>query len=259
MNNIENNEYVVAALSEHKLLQMDEITQLKSITLTITEVFKFRGQEPNATDCVDMAKSLCRKIVQNGEISPTIPEIRMAFEYGVTGEYGEYFGINYVTLWKWLKAFLWSDDRLEALNMYRRIRKPQNTNLLSEKSESEKQRDKIAEIKNNIRYIFEDIKNNVSVGITFYAQEVAYKYLRQEGFIQKPTEDEIKVAWEKGKGVLENRKNRTSRSILEIIDDGFYSAENANDKQKVIRYATSFLLRNYLEGLDKLPDELGIK
>lgn len=41
--NIENNEYVVAALSRNKLLKADEQTRLKALALAITEAYKFRG------------------------------------------------------------------------------------------------------------------------------------------------------------------------------------------------------------------------
>ena len=218
--NIENDEYVVAALSRNKLLKADEQTRLKVLALAITEAYKFRGQQPNAEDLVDMAKSLCRKISQQEGIDPTIEEIRIAFEYGVTGEYGEYYGINYVTLWNWVKNYLWSQDRLDALNRYRRThQKLQTTNLLAEKSESQKAAERIATLNSNIESIFEDLKAGKAPFLCYHTQESVYKQLRAAGVMQKPSDEEIAEAWNKGIHISNKKKVQTTKSPGHLYDD----------------------------------------
>ena len=252
--NIENNEYVVAALSRNKLLKADEQTRLKALALAITEAYKFRGQQPNAEDLVDMAKSLCRKISQQEGIDPTIEEIRIAFEYGVTGEYGEYYGINYVTLWNWVKNYLWSQDRLDALDRYRRThQKPQTTNLLAEKSESQKEAERIASINSNIESIFEDLKAGEAPVLCYHTQESVYRQLRAAGIMEKPSDEEIAEAWNKGIDILKRRKVQTARRLADIIDDAMDADSPCDDRAKITRYASAVLLQKFLLSLDKPP------
>lgn len=252
--NIENNEFVVAALSPNRLLKADEQTRLKALALAITEVYKFRGQQPNAEDLVDMAKSLCRKISQQEGIDPTIEEIRVAFEYGVTGEYGEYFGINYVTLWNWVKSYLWSPDRLDAIERYRRThQKPQTTNLLAEKSEAQKEAERIASVNANIESIFEDIKEGKAPVLCYHTQESVYRHLRNSGIMPKPSDEEIADAWNRGLNILKSKKTQTARVLADIIDDAMDAQKPCDDRAKITRYASALLLQKFLSGLDKPP------
>lgn len=252
--NIENNEYVVAALSRNRLLKADEQTRLKALALAITEVYKFRGQQPNAEDLVDMAKSLCRKISQQEGIDPTIEEIRIAFEYGVTGEYGDYYGINYVTLWNWVKNYLWSQDRLDALDRYHRThQKLQTTNLLAEKSESQKAAERIATLNSNIESIFEDLKAGKAPFLCYQTQESVYKQLRAAGIMQKPSDEEIAEAWNKGVDIFNMKKVQTTKRFCDIFDDAMDAQSPCDDKTKITRYASAVLLQKFLLSLDKPP------
>ena len=45
--------------------------------------------------------------IMNHYTSYTLEEIRLSLYYGVREEFGEYFGINSITIFKWLKSFKW--------------------------------------------------------------------------------------------------------------------------------------------------------
>tara|TARA_B110000503_G_C7039830_1_gene367742 strand:- start:57 stop:944 length:888 start_codon:yes stop_codon:yes gene_type:complete len=45
--------------------------------------------------------------IMNHYTAYTLEEIRLALYYGVREEFGEYYGINAITIFKWLKSFRW--------------------------------------------------------------------------------------------------------------------------------------------------------
>lgn len=251
-NPLTNNEFVVAALSPNKLQNMTEPERLKSIVLCINEVFKFRGQIPNAEDSIDIAKSLSCKIFST-EYIPTVEEIRTAFEYGVTGEYGEYFGINYVTLWNWIKSYVWCDDRIDTLRRYWSIeQQTQASRQIVAKSEETIQAEERLAVLQSIKNLWNDLRNHKPNGLTYRQQQDFYKLLRKEHIMPKPEQYEIDSAMDKARIERHAQIHKPNKSLKDIINNALEG--DATEEQRIHRIALSFLLEDFLCSLEEFPE-----
>lgn len=254
---LSNNEFVAAAL-QTKYKKINVPKRQAVLSTYIAEVFKFRGQIANSTDLVDMARDLDRKLAGDEELSLlTLEEVRVAFLHGVAGDYGEYYGINYVTLSKWVTSYFYSAERLEAVRKYIKAteRQPQTTNLIAQKSvettEWEREMRQIEDIKG----YFEDVKAGREINGMQHFQSVAYHYLVNRGFLN-PTKEEKEEAKKRAIEWLHRYRSQKHRSIMEILDDGYDSAggKQVSDRDKVIRKAKTIILADWLKSLDKFPD-----
>lgn len=243
-----NNEYVMAGLSPNKLSKLSETDRLKAMVLCINEVYKFRGQQPNAEDSVDMARNLCRKISTIEGYEPSIEDVRLAFENGVTGEYGEYFGISYVTLWKWFKTYIYSSERLNAINEYFKNLPPQTTNILSEKTATQMAEDERRAQIEMVHTIHSEILTHGYADSSYHKLDDIYQFLRNEGIMQRPEQSEIDAARKQAEDVLERRKESRSMSLCDRVDYGLDSNLKLTEAQKVHYITRALLLVRFLKG-----------
>jgi hypothetical protein len=102
------------SLTGLRIGQQDEVTLEAALIAIVGEIFTFAGQniEPKET------KMMCKVI--SGDLRRrykglTLSEVDYALNAGVRGEYGEYYGINVVSVNKWLRAYYNSDERKEAM------------------------------------------------------------------------------------------------------------------------------------------------
>jgi hypothetical protein len=89
-------------------------TRLKGrLSVIIYTLFEIAGQTPSEHDANVIVREV-GKDLQKKYANLTLDEVDYALNAGVRGEYGEYFGINVVSINKWLRAYYNSEERIEA-------------------------------------------------------------------------------------------------------------------------------------------------
>lgn len=254
---LESNEFILAA-KQPKYVKIDAPKRQAILSAYIAEVYKFRGQVANPADLVDMAKDLDRRLSGDEQLSLlTIEEIRVAFLHGVTGEYGEYYGVNYVTLSKWVVAYFFSNERIEAIQRYRRERQraPQTSNLLAQKTVYASEREKETQLINTLKGYFEDVRQGGEIVGMQHTQAELYQLLVKKGVI-KPTREEKLAAMSRAEERLKKSKNDKPRSIIEALDDGYDKAHSGelSERDKIVRKAKSIILSDWLKSINSLPE-----
>lgn len=104
----------IEALRTSDLKSKDKASNLFAILQALTQATALTGKI-NEDKNVD--KFICENFLD--QIKVKYPharhgEISLAFKKGALGEYGEYFGINVTTCWKWWKSYAESKELLEA-------------------------------------------------------------------------------------------------------------------------------------------------
>jgi IS1 family transposase len=104
----------IEALRTPDLKSKDSATNLFEILQALIQTTALTGKI-NEDKNVD--KFICEQFYE--QIKVKYPharhgEISLAFKKGALGEYGEYFGINVTTCWKWWKSYIESKELIEA-------------------------------------------------------------------------------------------------------------------------------------------------
>lgn len=88
----------------------DEKTVETAMAVIIAKLFQMAGQKSIASDIVVYAKAMTSEL-RNNYRSYSLEEVNFAMERGVLGDYGEYIGINLVSMSRWMKAYSKSEQR----------------------------------------------------------------------------------------------------------------------------------------------------
>ena len=103
---------VISSLSDEKILAQ--------LSVYLKYIYNDLGQVPHADD-VAYLKSQLLPLLRNKFGTLRIAEVGLAFRNGVQKKYGEYFGVNFVSLSMFLEAYTSSQDRCDAVIQVRAI------------------------------------------------------------------------------------------------------------------------------------------
>jgi hypothetical protein len=92
---------------------IDDSALKKRISIIIYTLFEIAGQTPVEHD-VNVIIRETVKDLRKKYSAITVEELDYALNAGVRGEYGDYFGINVVSINRWLRAYYNSEERREA-------------------------------------------------------------------------------------------------------------------------------------------------
>jgi hypothetical protein len=96
-----------------KIREHDDETIKSTIAVLVQKMFLIAGQTPEKKDITIICREVCADL-RNRYKGMTLNEVDYAMNNGVRGEYGEYYGINVVSINKWLRAYYNSEERREA-------------------------------------------------------------------------------------------------------------------------------------------------
>jgi hypothetical protein len=105
---------ITEALNKVRIKGVSDIEMKSALSMIIWSIFELAGQKPEQKDVNIIVKEASKEIRSKYSKTLTLKEIEFAFRKGVFGDYGDYFGINTVTIMKWLKAYYNSEERREA-------------------------------------------------------------------------------------------------------------------------------------------------
>lgn len=127
---METNEILNAYRTGRRLTAYNDEELATLLTGNIAEAFGIAGKSYDAMSLSTMAAAIVVKLRKAGGFL-TDKEVSLAINAGVFREYGEYFSISAVTVWDWIRGFIKSAERQEALTILSRIQGMQNANILS--------------------------------------------------------------------------------------------------------------------------------
>ena len=97
--------------------------RLKWMAKTVMKLNKMRHNDITANEAMIDAAALDARMMQDMYMKDlTLPEIEDAFNDGMFGVYGEYFGITAMTLYGFLDGFINSEKKAEAAKIIRKTK-----------------------------------------------------------------------------------------------------------------------------------------
>ena len=105
-----------------------------SLARIVPTLFIIAGQQPDRQNVRIIWQELASDLQKRYKLL-TLSEVEYVLLNGVKGEYGEYFGVNIVSINKWLRAYYNSDERHAALAERNRPALPQRTEPTEEERE----------------------------------------------------------------------------------------------------------------------------
>jgi hypothetical protein len=112
------------ALASARVKDVPDAAVESAAGFMLLELFTLAGQVPDLKDAEVLLKQFAHDLPDRFP-ALTLNEVKIALGKGIRGDYGEYFGINVVSINKWLKAYMESSERAEAVREQRRPYLPQ--------------------------------------------------------------------------------------------------------------------------------------
>lgn len=202
--------------------------------------------------CVQMVYIELKRYPKNGEIDGDVMlikkellnfknlrknELEIAFNKGVRGEYGEYFGISLVTFFKWIKSYCDSQERANNITTYYK-------SLNAVKYPSKEQKEAI--IKKGIADEFEAYRSNKRSLLL----ASSYDYLCKISVISYEKDDKLNFI-EKAKEKLKNEndfKNASNFADRNRMKQLVAAIENKNNPE-LINEAKRIALADFYDSI----------
>lgn len=106
-------------------IRQDKISAGKSsasdLVVIIGGIYAQAGQSIDGREIASMAGVLFRDLQARYSML-TLHEVGLAFDNGLRGDYGQFYGLNVITFNNWLKAYRQSDDRFKAIKNMENIK-----------------------------------------------------------------------------------------------------------------------------------------
>ena len=223
---------VVKANRSEKYIEMSDRDRRKLLSDLIVLTIYRNGQDIPSVDelkalTIDFEGIIVRHFPQT-----RTEELRIAFENGVIGNYGSFFGINTKTFAAWLRSFYFDDNRRATIGEM----------LRSKKIESEKLDE------NEVKRRMEDayrrrLDEFVRYGRCSDYGNAVYNYLDSLGMIRFTASDKQKI-YEQACREINSEDGKRS---------GFRKPETEDEKKARIRmHAKKIALNKYFETITKI-------
>ena len=232
---------VEQAIQCRKIKSYETGQMIEPLTACITRVFMLCGQTCGKHDLQLAASELARSIKERfPEVS--LQEIAIALDRGVKKDYGEYYGLNIVTMLDWIRAYAKSPQR--AKYIAEQEKKQTEPVLTQEEIDSKNRETAIA--------IFDNYKATGKFKSAIIFCAVAYDYLRSVQVITltpKTTADAKELAKKQISRLEQDRysgihhTNELDYIITQAIKD------RLSDKRQMEIATKAFGLKLYFDGL----------
>ena len=235
---------IAIALNDNRIMTCKQEAIKSSLTVMVSSVFTMAGQEMKEKDLAAIIREVSKDL-QTRYKSLTLEEVKIALDNGVRGDYGQYMGINVVSINGWLKAYMNSDERKKAI----RDKSPQLA-LPAYSGPSEEEFDELMTIKiGEAKAEYDNTGNYRDRG------NVLCRYLQRIGEIKLSKEENWQIVLqaikELRKDANQNKQMLKNRMILSAIEDeinekGFSKREIPGE---VIRKCRCIAINRYLAEL----------
>jgi hypothetical protein len=201
---------IISAALAQKVESIDPAELETNFVSLITAVYTIAGQQCDE-DTLALYASELKDTVLNNYPALTIEEIKIALKNGVYEKYGQYFGLNPKTFFKFIEKYLFSEERKEAKKKFEN-KKFLHTSLI-EMTPEEREKDN----KDFINYLYTQFLNGKL--ILDYIPSLAYDFLDKTNTIQL-SNDQKYMHMEWAKSYINNllEKELTYNFLLKKID-----------------------------------------
>lgn len=188
----------------------DEV--MKMLTAGISHSAMVRGQDISLNGKGFIASEVYDEVFRK-HTDLRVEEIPLVFRNGVYGRYGEYFGINALTIVGWFEAYLSSDERYNA----RQKEKADEAKMIchDDSAEANEKRNDDA-MKSSAMRFYQESQSN---GGVFYALDGlkarVFDYLVKIGKI-KNSDERVALALEEVKEAMRHKASKMNRGINQI-------------------------------------------
>jgi len=219
---------IISALKSDKIINLNNEDLNRNIVNWANIIYACAGQKVSDDDL----KAFC--ILLKNELKTYFgnighKDIETALNNGVRRLYGEYYGINIISVNKWIKSHLDSEERKNAIKKFLTLNKPEEQNMTEDEKE------------NIMKKAIERLEKLIQDDVTINPESIdfgnaVYNYLDNKNLILFTTEEK-KQFMEQSKGILlQHLLNQKSR--LEITPTLFKrtleSIESVNSLDVVI-------------------------
>lgn len=192
--------------------QVGKDEAMKMITAGISHSAMVRGQDISLNGKSFIANEVYDEVFSKYS-DLRIEEIPIVFKNGVYGRYGEYFGINALTIVGWFESYLSSDERYNA----KQKEKAESAVMIChDESEEAKQKRNDDAMKSSAMRFYQESQSN---GGVFYALDGlkarVYDYLVKVGKI-KNSDERVALALEEVKEVMRHKASKMNRGMNQI-------------------------------------------
>jgi hypothetical protein len=247
-NNIELKPIVKAILNFPKISTLEERFLFDKVKLLYDKQIAYSGQKTAQKEGVSMLQALFIEIVsflKSKFSNLTFEEIEIACENGRRGEYGEWFGINPDTIYKWIKSYCKNEN---TANIKLEIQKESQLKTQFVPGEKELIQARKYLMKSVFIHlkIYDNFKNiNLPLGLI-------YDYLLENKLII-PTGEEFKNALDLAIKDLkyENRLQASRLNEINEIEKFIYIPKNTIINIRVAGEIKSFTKQEYIEQLNE--------
>ena len=192
--------------------QVGKDEAMKMITAGVSHSAMVRGQDISLNGKSFIANEVYDEVFKKYS-DLRIEEIPIVFRNGVYGRYGEYFGINALTIVGWFESYLSSDERYNAKQ---REKVGSVTMICHDESEEAKHKMNDDAMKSSAMRFYKESQEN---GGVFYALDglkaKVYDYLVCVGKI-KNSDERISVALEEVKEKMRHQAKKMNRGINQV-------------------------------------------
>lgn len=216
--------------------------QLESkLCVEIARTIALAGNSMEVNDLKFAASELANEIFQNFRML-SFAEVAIALDNGVKGRFGAYFGINVVSVVRWLTAYLESEERKECVRERIKLLElraiPQIIPLTAQELYAKSR-----------QYAIEKFDTFLERGEVEDWGNCTYDFLVENGIIDTPLADKHRIFEQARQHVIENLshdviRNPSVRHILTHIEQ-----DSKNERYRIVIQAQKIALREFFEKL----------
>lgn len=210
--------------------QIDKEEVMKMITAGVSHSAMVRGQDISLNGKSFIASEVYDEIFSKYK-TLSVEEIPLVFRNGVYGRYGEYFGINALTIVKWFEAYLESDERCNAVRNQMQEEKKRLMISHDESEEALAKRNEDAMRRSALDFMKQSKENEGRISGLTGLKACVFDYLVRIGKIKR-ADERLAVAMEEVKEQMRQRAVKMSRGVNQI-NSVLEMAANMGDKSLV--------------------------
>ncbi len=230
---------LIEIVSQRKIRHITESVAEKFRTIIYSAVFT-KGVYTTPKDAAAMAQILERDIRRKYP-NLTLEEVSYAVEQGIRGEYGEYYGINNVSLLNFVKAYATSEERAKAVSNHNLKQLPAKTTVSDQ--------EKINIIKTGIINKFHQF---MKTGVLNDWGNPSYDFLAKAGYINYSEEQRSEFKKLAAKRLIAEETIRRSSLNYDIRQDEIKAIEefkNNTKHKRIIAEGKRLALKDYFLSL----------